>query len=469
VRGSPAISQRRELDRTHVRLIITRRGASEVLLARRLPGLSLPRLNVPSGFRLTDQLVAGVLEKYHLKTYCLFTETVQTSPDLTFSPRYAVMEVRFPCGNAPADTTWVPFTAAGSEATLSLADRAVIASSLEHLAESRKGPFAKPGWMEELLSWVREQIAPLGSHLTGDFRQLNASSSFSLVRIATTREAVWFKATGEPNAHELSLTLSLAQLFPTYVPRVIAVHSAWNGWLSQHVSGTPLGQVADCSPWERAAEALAELQICSIGKTPRLLAAGARDNRMGRLAERIDAFLSRMSELMAMQEKRSPAPLVESELRRLADVLEQSCTLLEGFGLPHTVGHLDFNPGNILVCGDRCVFLDWAEGAVANPLVTFEYLSEHLVRSGLTEPGSAERLVKRYLRPWACFYSPDELRQARKLSPLIAVFAYAVANDSWRSVDVTRNANLAAYFRSLTRRMYREAIRVTERSELCLS
>jgi hypothetical protein len=456
-----------EPDRSAIRLIITRRGASEVLLTGSLPKHSLPRMNVASGLRLADQLVAGILEKYRLKTYCLFTETAQPSPDLPGPNRYAVMEALFRSGSTPPGTTWFPLASAMSEATLAVADRAAMASSLERLSSPEKGPFEKPGWMEELLAWVQDQIAPLGLRLTGDVHQLSASGSFNLTRIDTSGNPVWFKATGEPNRHELPLTLSLADLFPTYVPRVLAIHSAWNGWLSENVSGNSLGDAADSAPWDRAAEALAELQIRSIGKTAQLVGAGAKDVRIGRLAERIDAFLSRMRELMAMQTKRTPAPVIEREFKRLADVLKHSCTLLEGFGLPHTLGHLDFNPGNIFVDGDQCVILDWAEGAISNPLLTFEYLAEHMVRSGLTEPASAERLLSRYLRPWACFYPPNELRQARKLAPLIAVFAYATANDSWRCPDARENPQRAGYFRALTRRMCREAVRIEQRSQPC--
>ena len=233
---------------------------------------------------------------------------------------------------------------------------------------------------------------------------------------------------------------------------------------------TSLDQIIDLPVWEHAAGELAELQIASVTKTADLLeTAQLKDLRLPKLAERIDPFLARMSELMAAQEKPNPAPLVDSELRTLADGLKESCALLESFRLPNTLGHIDFNPGNILVSEDRCVFLDWAEACVTNPLVTFEYLREHMTRSRIEKPVASECLIAAYLRPWASFYSPEELRRALALSPLVAVFAYAVANDSWRSPDLVRDARRAGYFRSLTRRMYREAIGAAERSEPCLN
>lgn len=182
----------------------------------------------------------------------------------------------------------------------------------------------------------------------------------------------------------------------------------------------------------------------------------------------IDSFLARMAELMAAQEKRSPAPLSNSELASLSDGLKEACSLLQSFGLPDTIGHIDFNPGNILVSPDRCVFLDWAEGCVSNPLITFEYLREHIQRCGLHEPSAVERLTAAYVRPWTSFYHPDDLRRALAVSPLVAVFVYAIASDAWRSSESLRQPQLAGYLRSLARRMYREALHAAERSELCL-
>jgi hypothetical protein len=184
--------------------------------------------------------------------------------------------------------------------------------------------------------------------------------------------------------------------------------------------------------------------------------------------ELVDPFLAGMAELMAAQEKQSPAPLANSELASLGEGLKEACSLLQGFGLPDTLGHIDFNPGNIFVSRDRCMFLDWAEGCVSNPLITFEYLREHIQRSGIQNPSADEQLIAAYLRPWTSFYAPEDLRRALAVSPLIAVFVHAIASDTWRSEESLRQPQLAGYLRSLTRRMYREAIHAAERSELCL-
>ncbi len=451
------------------RLIVTRRNASEILLVPHGSGWALPRIDIYPQQRLAEQLTAEVTRAWGLEAYCLFVPSTRTS-DPKGEARCALLEAVRHNDKSPVGTYWMPPSVASGcchpgEAS---AIRDGLAELDSYTKGERAGEFARPGWLQELFQWTEEQIGPLGLRLTGAFRQLNASPTFSLTRMETNAGALWFKATGEPNSHELPVTVALGGLFPRYIPRILAVHHAWNGWLSAEVEGVSLDQSTDVPTWERAAEELAELQIASVGKTVELLEAQTKDLRVPNLVERIDPFVARMGELMAAQEKPTPAPLVRSELVTLAEGLKECCALLASCGLPNTLGHLDFNPGNILVSGDRCVFLDWAEGCVAPPLLTFEYLREHVARSGIEESAVGERLSAAYLRAWASFYSPGDLRRALTLSPLIAVFAYAIANDSWRSADIVQNPPLAGYFRSLTRRMYREAIRVAERSELCL-
>jgi hypothetical protein len=448
------------------RLVITRRDATEILLTPSGKDWTLPRVEIRKQQRIAEQLSVEAGKAWGLETYCLFVPGSHTNEDTTC----AVMECVKHNEKAPLGKYWMPVSVAGEymEGEEAAAVQDAFAEMASYTRGEKPGPFAKPGWMRELFRWVHEQTARLGVRLTGNLRQYNASPTFSLLRIETDGAALWFKATGVPNSHELPVSVLLARLFPRHVPRILGVHPAWNGWLSTEASGTALDEISDCSAWERVAKELAELQIASIGKSAELLERKCKDLRLPEIVKFIDPFLSRVAELMTAQEKRSPAPLTNSELASLGEGLKEACSLLESFDLPDSLGHIDFNPGNIFVSADRCTFLDWAEGCVSNPLITFEYLREHIQRGGIQAPSAVERLTAAYARPWMSFYSPDDLKRALTVSPLIAVFVYAVANDSWSSSDSPRNPGFAGYLRSLTRRMYREAIHVAERSELCL-
>lgn len=451
------------------RLIISRRDAKEILLSQAGKDWLLPRVEIRKQQRIAEQLTAGAQESCRVETYCLFVPGLRTCGQVG-DPKCAVMECVKHNERAPVGTYWMPLNVAPD--CLGTEEAAAVRSALAELASytsgEKPGPFAKPGWMRELFSWAHEQTVPLGLRLTGNFRQYNASPTFSLLRIETDGNALWFKATGEPNSHELSVSLVLAQLFPSFVPRILGVHPLWNGWLCAEASGIALDEITDCTEWERAAAALAELQIASIGKSVELLEGKCKDLRIPGLVRMINPFLAEMAKLMAAQEKRSPAPLADSELTSLGEGLREACSLLQSFGLPDTLGHLDCNPGNTLMSRDHCVFLDWAEGCVTNPVIAFEYLRQHLERGGVEEPSADSRLVAAYARPWAPFFAPNDLRRAIAAAPPVAVFIHAIAREGWRTIDPISNPSLASYYRSLTRRMYREAVRAEERSELCL-
>jgi hypothetical protein len=456
------------------RLVVTRRNASEILLLPSGDVWSLPSVEIFREQRIAEQLTAKLQTEWGFQGYCLFTPSLAATDRSPLPAKCAVMEVLNQSDRAPERGCWMPSKLARDQIDrLTEDDSALVKKSFQELAsymrESSSQAFARPGWLGELFEWVQERIDPLGLRLTGDFLQLNASPTFSLIRLETTGSAVWFKATGQPILHELPISVSLAHLFPECTPPLIGIHSSWNGWLSREASGTTLDHFVELPVWNKVADDLAQLQIHSIGKETELLKSQCKDLRLSRLIKQIDPFLARMAELMAAQEKQVPAALTKPELNLLGNDLKEACSLLQDFGFPDTLGHLDLNPGNILVSPERSVFLDWAEGCVTNPLITFEYLREHFGRSRLSDTHAIESIVAAYVHPWQSLFSSDALRQATVISPLVAVFAYAVGTNPWHSSEALLKPSLAGYLRSLTRRMHRETLQIAGRREKCLA
>ena len=221
--------------------------------------------------------------------------------------------------------------------------------------------------------------------------------------------------------------------------------------------------------WERAVTTLARMQIASETKTEELLKAGCRDLRSAALLDLVDPFVDRVEELMEKQSNVPPAKLGKQELQDLGTEIKNACIHLGELALPETLGHLDFNPGNILVSADSCVFLDWAEACVSNPFLTLEYLLEHFRRSHPGDASLQSHLISLYSQTWNLFASPKQISEALELTPLVAVFAYAVGNNAWRDSIRLHEPRVAGYFRGLTRRMHREAGLLEERREPCLS
>ena len=122
-----------------------------------------------------------------------------------------------------------------------------------------------------------------------------------------------------------------------------------------------------------------------------------------------------------------------------------------------------------MVAADRSVFVDWAEAHVGHPFFSFEYLVEHFRRVIGTDVALESRLASSYSAPWRQLFSGEIINEALALAPLAAVFAYAAGNDAWKNQERLEDPRVAGYFRSLARRMNREAIQLADRRSPCLS
>lgn len=273
---------------------------------------------------------------------------------------------------------------------------------------------------------------------------------------------------GEPNLREFPITVKLAELFPSFMPEVLGTKSEWNGWLSREVQGQNLGEAKDLALWEQAAADLARLQIESISESESMAHLGAHDLRFDALLSAIEPFFDVVERLMDEQPKVPPAILSREELSLLRLLVDDALTLLADLRIPNTLGHLDLNPGNILVSGHRCIFLDWAEAYVGHPFFSLEYLLAHFGRGADTHLYDRSRMVDAYTTPWRKLVSNEHITEALALTPLAAVFAYAFGIDAWKDDARLRDPKIAGYIRSLARRMNGEAIELERRSS-CLS
>ena len=452
------------------RVIVLGKNGTEVLLVPNGDRFALPSVNIARWQRVAENLTAAVKTDWGEEVICLIEPYVSASANGT-RIRYQAAEHCSASGKPKVPTQWVPLSALSQDSLIGASDYLAVRQSIALCSaegkESTSGPFARLGWFQELREWVEAVIEPLGFHLNGNVRQLNASPSFCLLRFETDGPALWFKAVGEPNQREFLVTCTLAQLFPTCIPGVLATRPDLNGWLTREAPGQLLCEAREDALWQRAASALAELQIDSIDHGARILEAGARDLGARALSKLIQPLMENMAQLMERQTKVPPATLGRDELFRLGDRIQTTLDALEALGIPETLGHLDLNPGNIIVSPSRCTFLDWAEAYVGNPFLSLEYLREHLRRTSGTDSSVETNLVEAYCAQWEHVVPTAAVAEGLTLAPLLAVFAYAAGSNAWEDTERLQPAT-AGYLRSLTRRMSREANELADRRSLCL-
>ncbi len=457
-------------DHDAFRVLLYRNDSAEVLVETADNGLRLPAVVISRRARVAEEITAAIEKRWNVVAYCLF---VLPSDTYSRGPvRYQVAELSQIDSKPSAGMHWILPESLSAGRFAEVADFDAIQESRTRLDRYRKGTlpgsFGKPGWLRVVTEWVAENAAVSGLRLTGKFCQFNSSPTFSLLRFETNGAALWFKAVGEPNAHEYALTLYLAQLFPGRVPHVIASNREWNAWLSVAAEGQHLSNTSPIIEWQNVASALAHLQIASFGNGLHLIDAGCRDVRTCSLLELVGPFFDCMAELMASQTKPTPPPVTPSELAVLAEEIRKALEELGENGIPNLLGHLDCNPENILISPQRCVFLDWAEACVGHPFFTFQYLLEHWRRFHGTDASAECSILSAYTTPWQSFVSSQQIAAAFQLTPLLAAFTYAASTHQLRSQSAVRRLETAAFLRSLTRRMKREADTLQQRRLTCV-
>jgi hypothetical protein len=448
------------------RLVAFNQSGTTVLLDTRAGQYELPLVKIPRFTRPAEEITMHVEKQWQVPCVLLYSNILEPGPDAVCS---AILEAQVRVCSLPQGMDWFPVHHAISH-LLRKNERELLDSSYLKVTSRTPGedpePFSRLGWLRELQNWVHGVIRPLGMELKG-FHQLNGCETFSLVRFETTQRPLWFKAVGKPNLHEFSITSALAELFPDYLPSLLATQPARHGWLMADAGCPPLNESEESSVWKHAAKALAGLQIESIGTADELVKAGCRDLRLASLLELVDPFFDVIAELMQQQTKEPPLILSPLELSDLGVTLKTALSCLESLSIPDTLGHSDFNPGNILAGSERCVFIDWAEAHVGHPFLTFEYLVSHVRKDFPAVASFEDEIRAAYVQRWQSVAVLEHVVEAFVFSPLVAVFAYAVSGNSWRDTELLKIPQVPGYLRSLTRRMRREADLLQRRRVEC--
>ncbi len=439
-------------------ILVVSPDGRQILLHREGENLSLPRVEIPRYERVAVNINRTVRQDLGIPVISLYPIVPAGSGELAGGRYHAV--TAFPKNDELPHGEWKFMSSLSAESFPRQLDFSAIhafRAGLERKGEeSENSPFLQPDWFTDVARWVADALHSHALRLTGSFQQFNADSLFSLIRFDTNGRGVWFKAVGAGNSREFPLTLALAQLCPARIPKILANKPEWRAWLAVEASGVSLSENSAPGQWECAASELARLQIASIRTADAVRSAGARDltcDGLQLLAESFFAFFTSSPRASLVSGGKT---LTGEEIEDIKNAVLDYLTNLAAVGLPNTVGHMDLNPANIFPTETGCVFLDWAEGYLGNPLFSFEYLLQHFRRA--VSPGAQEetRFREAYLLQWREVVSPVGLHTAISSAPLVALFSYAAT--LW-SDSTKRNPNLAGekYLASLVRKMKRVA------------
>jgi hypothetical protein len=434
------------------RVIIGRCNGSEVLVLANRDGFSLPEALVPRSERTAWHLNQQVTRKCGLRVVSILPLEIDAA-----AANYHLAEMISPETPLPAGASWVGVASLARNAFQDGKDFDAITKGLKQASRppAEPGPFSGFGWFENLAKWVEDVAASHGLNWNGNFEQFHAAASFSLIRFEASPHAVWFKAVGEPNTREYQITQTLAERLPGYVHRLLAVRPEWNGWLAEECPGKTLDAISDVTLWHQAARTLAQLQIESVTHKGALLCAGAHPLTSVLSDTAIERFLRVSRELFLEEPSREAQGLCADDLIAIAARGRHLLNFLGALDIPDAVGHLDLNAGNVIVAPGHCAFLDWAEGYIGFPFLTFEYLLQAFRRKIGRDSPDESGVAEAYLSAWEHSLSRAVVREAWAFTPFLALLAYTLRSITASESYLLRTPALANYVRSLVRKLKR--------------
>ncbi|MFC3572183.1 aminoglycoside phosphotransferase family protein [Streptomyces yaanensis] len=283
-----------------------------------------------------------------------------------------------------------------------LLDRGPLDEDLLTQDDELRTPWARVEGLRDLLDWAGRTLESAGQPVTGRVEQRRTWNLSGLFRLPTARGSVWLKATPRFAADEAAAISAFRRVDPGLVPALLGQGD--RRILMEHVPGE------DC--WGASAETVA----AAMGRLVAAQAALApdrpavlRDWRTPVLGARVDALL----------DGPVAAELTGEEMAAVRD-LAGRWPQLTACGLPDTVVHGDFHPGNWRSDGGRPVVVDFADAYWGNPVV--DGLRAH---DFLPEPvrGTAARA---WADAWARHAPGSDPARALVLAEPLAHLMYAV-------------------------------------------
>jgi len=317
------------------------------------------------------------------------------------------------------------------------------------------------GWIDEAVTWTELVTGRTFSEIR-QVKQMNAGGSFALLTLLSDDSSrYWLKATGTPNLHELQVTVCLSRLCRESLPRLVAIHTEWNAWITED-GGRPAGLFQDKEHWASGLRAFAALQLNTIDHAEELLAAGVYDHRIASLRSHIEPIFAFLVEAMGRQTSVKAVRLDAVRLSNLAGLVREASFEMEALQIPDTLLHNDFNEGNMLFDGTKWSFIDWSEAAIGNPFLSLD-------RFPPLKTHDSDMFKAAYREMWAPYLTQSCIDRALILMPLLSIFAYLYGRGDWLKETTKVRPGIESYARSLARHMDRAARNSLLQEALCRS
>ena len=267
--------------------------------------------------------------------------------------------------------------------------------------------YAKPGGHRADLLWAQDVLSARGLTMTAAPQQVRTWNLSSVWRLPTDGGGAWLKVVPPFFAHEASL---LPLLDPEVVPPVLG--SDFCRVLLGEVPGEDQYGATGESQLEMV-RMLVRLQVGWIGRTEELRTIGLPDLREASIAPLIEDAVGRHRRELTGNERHRVDAILRGMPARFTAITE--C------GLPETLVHGDFHPGNVRGVPGRFAILDWGDSAVGHPMI------DQLAFGQRLQPADRAAAEGLWAREWQRVVPGcDAGRAATLLRPVTALYGAVI-------------------------------------------
>jgi hypothetical protein len=282
--------------------------------------------------------------------------------------------------------------------------------------DSRRAPWARPGWFATASAWIENAIVELGYEQSSPVQQLRNWSISSLLVVPTSAGRLYFKAAAALPlfVNEPALTQTLSELYPGHIPTPLKIDRDQRWMLMEDFGSTAWGDDrVDLAPILRA---YSRLQRDSAEHIDKLRAAGCLDRQLSVLASQIDPLISNPITQAAL------TPQEYETLVALAPQLKARCATVAAYNIPPTLLHGDLHLGNITQRNGDYLFFDWTDASIG-----FPFLDLFLLYFRDDEGTDPTRGRDAYLEIWRDYETPARLLELWELAKPLCALHHAIS------------------------------------------
>jgi len=264
--------------------------------------------------------------------------------------------------------------------------------------DPKRAAWARPGGPASDVTWADAILHSLGRRRSGSGEQIKTWNLSSVWRLPTREGDAWLKAVPAFLGHEGAV---IGAIGPPFVPDLLGTEPG------RALLGDVPGADRFDAPLDLMLEMVAflvQLQTRWADRVPELLSLGLPDWRADKLGPALVHLVARCGSEVGLQERRA--------LDRLLAGLPDRWTEIDACGLPPTLVHGDFHPGNFRGEAGSLVLMDWGDSCIGHPLLDMTAMLE---RAG----DGKQRVREEWMHAWAeAVPGSDPARAAELLAPV---------------------------------------------------